>query len=211
MRRAFTLIEILVVIAIIGLLAALLFPAFARARENARRTSCISNLKQIFLAHSLYKEDYDGVFAPCAYRNAQGAQVEWPELFFPYVRNRQVFRCPSDSSSTQVSFGLNTLAFADVEFAPQTGGFPLGTVRFDAASEFVMACESGSDDDFLTQRPDSWKIVPPSSALTFDGDSRPLPRHFGRTNVAFLDGHVKSLSLDSFYRGQTPINRYFAQ
>ncbi len=74
-----------------------------------------------------------------------------------------------------------------------------------------MACESGTGDDFQTPRPDFWKIVPPSSALSFDGDSRPAIRHFGRTNVAFLDGHVKSLSLDSFYRNQTPVDRFFAQ
>ncbi len=212
MRRAFTLIEILVVVAIVALLAAILFPVFARARENARRASCTSNLKQIFLAHSLYKEDYDGVFAPSAYVNASGGRVEWPELFLSYTRSRQVFLCPSDAASTQVSFGLNTIAFADVEFLPpQPNGVHLGVLRFDATSEFVLACESGTGDDFQTPHPDSWKIVPPSLALQFDGDSRPNPRHFNRANVAFLDGHVKSLALDAFYRNQTPVDRFFNQ
>lgn len=210
MRRAFTLIEILVVIAIIGLLAAILFPVFARARENARRTSCSSNLKQIFLSHMLYREDYDGIFAPCAYVNASGGHTEWPELFFPYARNRQVFVCPSDPASRELSFGLNTVAFADVEFLPpQPGGIQLGSVRFDATSDFVLACESGTDDDFTTGRPDSWKIVPPSSPLQFEGDSRPSTRHFSRSNVLFLDGHVKSLALANFYRGQNPIDKFF--
>src|SRR3982750_1767073 len=105
-QRAFTLIELLVVIAIIALLAAILFPVFARARENARRTSCSSNLKQIFLSHSLYRDDYDSIFAPCAYLNASGDRVEWPELFLPYTRNQQIFLCPSDSSSKKISYGL---------------------------------------------------------------------------------------------------------
>src|SRR5437764_1418536 len=62
-RRAFTLIELLVVIAIIAILAAILFPVFARAREAARKTSCLSNLKQLCLASQMYKSDYDEAFA----------------------------------------------------------------------------------------------------------------------------------------------------
>src|SRR5215216_4432933 len=58
-RRGFTLIELLVVIAIIAILAAILFPVFARARENARRTSCLSNLKQLSLGIMQYTQDYD--------------------------------------------------------------------------------------------------------------------------------------------------------
>jgi len=58
-KSAFTLIELLVVIAIISILAAILFPVFGRARENARRASCMSNLKQIGLAIMQYTQDYD--------------------------------------------------------------------------------------------------------------------------------------------------------
>ncbi len=210
MKRAFTLLEILVVVAIIALLAVILFPAFARARENARRASCQSNLKQIFLAHYQYKEDCDGVFAPAAYRNAAGQRVIWTQLFQPYAKSEQIFRCPSDAESVRQSYGLNTFAFADVEnLPPQPSGVHLGTLRFDAASEFIMASESGTGDDFQTSIPDAWKIVPPSLALQFEGDARPGNRHFERVNVLFLDGHVKSLSLDAFYRGQVPVDRFF--
>ena len=61
-RKAFTLIELLVVIAIISILAAILFPVFARARESARRTSCLSNLKQIGLGIMMYVQDYDETY-----------------------------------------------------------------------------------------------------------------------------------------------------
>lgn len=62
--RAFTLIELLVVIAIISLLAAILLPVFASAREKARQTTCLSNLKQLGLAISLYQQDFDGCYVP---------------------------------------------------------------------------------------------------------------------------------------------------
>lgn len=210
MRRAFSLLEILVVVAILALLAAILFPAFSRARESARRSSCQSNLKQIFLAHFQYKEDCDGVFAPSAYRNAQGERVLWTQLFQPYAKSEQIFRCPSDADSPRLSYGLNTIAFADVEnLAPQSGGVQLGALRLEATSELILACESGAGDDLRTPVPDSWKIVPPSSALGFQGDARPSARHFGRANVLFADGHVKSLSPGAFYQNQTPIDRFF--
>ncbi len=209
MKRAFTLLEVLVVVAIIALLAVILFPAFARARENARRASCQSNLKQIFLAHYQYKEDCDGVFAPAAYRNGAGERVIWTQLFQPYAKSQQIFRCPSDADSLRQSFALNTFAFADVEnLPPQPFGVHLGTLRFDATSELIMACESGTGDD-STSIPDAWKIVPPSLPLSFEGDARPVGRHFERANVLFLDGHVKSLLLNAFYRGQSPPDRFF--
>ncbi len=65
-QRGFTLIELLVVIAIIAILAAILFPVFAQARESARRTSCLSNLKQLGTAFQMYQQDYDGRFHKAA-------------------------------------------------------------------------------------------------------------------------------------------------
>ncbi len=82
-RRGFTLIELLVVIAIIAILAAILFPVFARARENARRTSCVSNVKQIGLAWMMYVQDYDETYPPDNTTN--GANAQWmPITALPY-------------------------------------------------------------------------------------------------------------------------------
>jgi prepilin-type N-terminal cleavage/methylation domain-containing protein len=110
-RKGFTLIELLVVIAIIAILAAILFPVFARARENARRASCQSNLKQIGLGLMQYTQDYDellprsrmsGIALP-----ANGAlaavpsqnDVPWHFVIQPYVKSFQLFKCPSNTST----------------------------------------------------------------------------------------------------------------
>lgn len=103
-RRAFTLIELLVVIAIIAILAAILFPVFARARENARRTSCGSNLKQIGLGLTQYAQDYDG-WTPGSVTGGQpptGAGASWPTMIQPYIKSSQLFVCPSGAPSEKV-------------------------------------------------------------------------------------------------------------
>ncbi len=98
--RGFTLIELLVVIAIIAILAAILFPVFGRARENARRSSCQSNMKQIGLGVMQYVQDYDERY-PQAYfykNNAGDTQgyVHWSGSTRPYLKSEQIFVCPSD-------------------------------------------------------------------------------------------------------------------
>lgn len=101
--RAFTLIELLVVIAIIAILASILFPVFARARENARRSSCQSNLKQMGLVFAQYAQDYDEYF-PMTWNGwtsaANTSAIPWMVLVQPYVKNVQIFSCPSASKIT---------------------------------------------------------------------------------------------------------------
>ena len=99
--RAFTLVELLVVIAIIGILAAILFPVFARARENARRTSCLSNLKQIGIGFLQYTQDYDenGPLTSMAGGMMSMGAYSWTTSTQPYIKSAQVFRCPSDSAT----------------------------------------------------------------------------------------------------------------
>src|ERR1043165_6386719 len=97
-KNAFTLIELLVVIAIIAILAAILFPVFAQAREAARKTSCLSNIKQTGLAMLMYVQDYDERFVPwhvgedasggtiagAPFIDSDGYDLAWDRLILPY-------------------------------------------------------------------------------------------------------------------------------
>ena len=107
-KKGFTLIELLVVIAIIAILAAILFPAFARARENARRASCQSNLKQIGLGVVQYIQDYDNAF-PLTTAVSQ-TQVAATSPLQPYLKSIQLFVCPSDSAAAN-SYAENATVF----------------------------------------------------------------------------------------------------
>ncbi|GIV19219.1 MAG: hypothetical protein KatS3mg023_0970 [Armatimonadota bacterium] len=116
-RNGFTLIELLVVIAIIAILAAILFPVFAQAREKARQTSCLSNLKQLGLAIVMYAQDYDEKFPNAGSWEWWEWQAEHdnPDTFpggivfrlRPYVKNMGIFACPSDSGAPLTWWGIN--------------------------------------------------------------------------------------------------------
>ena len=108
-NSGFTLIELLVVIAIIAILAAILFPVFARARENARRSSCTSNLKQVGLGMLQYSQDYDELMVRTSYGVGLGDgrsdgspgnfKYKWMDAIQPYTKSTQIFVCPSDAST----------------------------------------------------------------------------------------------------------------
>lgn len=210
-KGAFTLIELLVVIAIIALLAAILFPVFARARENARRSSCMSNVKQIGLGILQYTQDYDE-------RLPQGFQtgVRWSDLIQPYTKSTQVLRCPSDPAITGRSYGLNVNYFS-------TGSTHLNFIPDPAGSAFVAdaaqitAAGVGTDPKTWTdyfETATDWQWTPPrnsngtvdlyASTTSADLRRRPFPRHFNGLVIGYGDGHAKWLRIDTFI-GPLPV------
>ena len=131
--NAFTLIELLVVIAIIAILAAILFPVFAQAREKARQSSCLSNLKQIGIAFLQYNQDYDEQYpmAFIPYSDSTGAQsgtpdqtpCNWACSILPYSKNYQIFRCLSEPTNDP-GITPGTIYSANYSWLPAKG-FPV--------------------------------------------------------------------------------------
>ncbi|MCS7187723.1 MAG: prepilin-type N-terminal cleavage/methylation domain-containing protein, partial [Armatimonadota bacterium] len=129
----FTLIELLVVIAIIAILAAILFPVFSRAREKARQTSCLSNLRQAATAANQYVQDYDEAFPMSVYlalnASMQPCALTMLAAIEPYVKNKQIYQCPSEPRAMDLDAAFRQFGFSGGE----CGGFQYGSYPFNFA------------------------------------------------------------------------------
>lgn len=185
-RAAFTLIELLVVIAIIAILAAILFPVFAQAREKARQTACLSNLKQLGLAVTSYTADFDDTYPP----DYNG--VSYRNHFQTYMKSREIWRCPSNPASNFTANNINgetvqALSYApDVHFiCPDWSGqvATLASVRSPASR--ILFAEASADWDYMY-----WDFANAGNSgisyFLFAG-------HNGTSNFLFTDSHVKAM------------------
>lgn len=226
-KRGFTLIELLVVIAIIAILAAILFPVFARARENARRTSCLSNLKQMGLAVMQYTQDYDEMYplwlAPYTAGSPippgglwNSVTVYWPQLIYPYHNSLQLFRCPSGVNTPYPSYGnygANRFLLAT------TTPVSIASVAGTANTYLLMDAGTLSIDESYADHPGAQGNYLPGAGtlgiaqnagiISTPYDLRPdfqSGRHFDGVNVCFADGHAKWLKSDTVLAEAKKVN-----
>lgn len=191
-NSAFTLIELLVVIAIIAILAAILFPVFARARENARRSSCSSNLKQIGLGLLQYSQDYDEKFMS-DWDGTHG----YKQTLQPYLKSAQIWQCPSNSQNTVVHMA-----------ADPAQNLPTIYVSYDANPRLISPEWGGGSPSLSFLQSPTTKIIVSENVNTYYGmmyaDWTPggagnnmadcaFAGHLGTMNALFSDGHVKSM------------------
>lgn len=205
----FTLIELLVVIAIIAVLAALLLSALAGAKKKGQQAGCISNSRQQAAAVFLYADDYADVLPPVAQNDVNGNEIDWPQLLNPYLATMQIHFCPNDLFSKTNSYGLNELGFVDLTDPGVTAQNQNKLSIYHKPASTVMLGDVGTEDDFVTPRPDTIKMTAPTGDLNDDQDARPSIRHDLRCDLGFMDGHVEPMLLNAFYTGQNPTNKWF--
>jgi prepilin-type N-terminal cleavage/methylation domain-containing protein/prepilin-type processing-associated H-X9-DG protein len=208
-HRGFTLIELLVVIAIIVILAAILFPVFARARENARRASCQSNLKQIGLGFMQYTQDYD---EQMPLQNAwSGTNPSPHQAVQPYIKSAQIFDCPSNTITGEIAAKVT---FPAVRRDYQTNWRLLSNVGGGAMGS-ISAVQSTATKILMGERLSSWDNHGIAWADWGDAGNNGFrdegfAGHLGTMNLLFADGHVKSLRPSRTVSGTNMWGRFTA-
>ena len=223
----FTLIELLVVIAIIGVLAGLLLPALQKARENARKVQCLSNLKQIGLAMLIYADDHDE-WLPPYFDPANGSNATWEDMLRPYVQDDgtfysgwvlekgySLFYCPTrynmgfdnSTSGWWTNYCINYNVFGLQEVIDIYSGLPLpNKTPLHRISEFKKGPQIGVLYEInVNHDPD---MPQPNFAVCGSNESiDPVPDspfafsyvHNKTTNILFLDGHAANFKTRQLY------------
>lgn len=211
-RTRFTLIELLVVIAIIAILAAMLLPALSAARERARSASCVNNLKQIALAHSMYANDHEGWIC----RILKGG-TEWSVILADgrYNDGLSTYFCPSiapyecKAKSLLENCGIGSYKYKDLTYA-----FP----EYDGKNKKVSGTQTlyniASSDDPSSSYTivDSIYVAKDCGMYTIRSNTDWSSFNFGHgndlCNMNFMDGHVESVNLEQARRFRTWPDEY---
>ncbi len=181
---------------IIAILAAILFPVFARAREKARAASCLSNMKQLGLGINMYLQDFDSKYfldsygPGCVYTTPSGQAVNgymlWMFMVYPYVKNVQLFNCPS-AGTTFVGAYTGDMRYG-------YNGWLNGRAEIDikVPAELIALAET-------TTPGNPYRIYYNPTTRVFDTTNGGTlsPRHNEGMNCAYADGHAKWVKADS--------------
>lgn len=192
-RRGFTLVEGLVVVAIIIVLALILFPVFNRSGGSGHRPSCLSHLRQSGLGIVQYSQDYDEKL-PLVRVHKVSSSAAWPyptpygwaDAVQGYIKNTQIYQCPSEETSTNPGTDGVQPGFTDYWFNTNLSGVNLKKVIHPATT---LLLGDGNDGADLTDGRYNRNSLPLS---WLQNSGSPARRHLDTANYAFADGHVKS-------------------
>lgn len=211
LSRAFTLVELVIVLAVIAIAAALLFPLLAQARERIHGSACTSNLRQYSSAFRMYVQDYDGAF-PLArletpYRPPELSYSTWDLLLQAYLRNADVARCPSDPFPAFFEFKDGSRAWRSYAVPrnliwnpdrdnPRRNRYPMKLAELSRPAGTLMLFERTQGVDVnqspypRLRQPRSWQ----NGAVFENYQECAWERHRNHLNALFVDGHAGMLT-----------------
>ena len=205
-RGGFTLIEVLVVVAMIALLTAILLPSLRSARDASKAAVCLSNMRQIGVSMRMYADENNG--AVVALMETSTGFVHWIELLRKYIATTDVCRCPADLSTTweadpfAPTAGLRTTSYVtNNRMTPEQGITKLSQIR-RPTEKILMAefLDNHIGDHF---HPESWSLF-----LSQPEDEIAVKRHLKKANYWFLDGHAEPLFFESTWNIDGTVDRY---
>jgi prepilin-type processing-associated H-X9-DG protein len=193
-RRGITVLELLVIVAVLAILAAILFPVVHRPGENAPRSACQSNLKQIGLGIMQYTQDWNermplvAVHDVSSSKLSNGQPYGWADALHLYVKSTEILQCPSQDKRRPAPRDAVQSGFCDYWFNGNLSGRESADV---AAPAQTLMCGDGNDGHDGADARYNRNVLP---LHWLNMKNSPALRHIEGANYLFVDGHVKWLA-----------------